>query len=813
MNLWRLFKKDPASALPPAGAAPSNGSVPVSEGQVHPLADAVKTAVQHHTAGRFSEAEAIYGQILAVDVNNFDALHLLGVLMNQMGHRARAVELISLAIAVDPSDPTAHYNLGIVYSAANRIEEAIGHYQKALAFKPDYLDARFNLGNVFQGLGRLDEALASYKMVMSLNPAFADAHNSAGIVHGARGQWNEAILSFQRALSIKPDFADAYSNLGKALIGQGRLEEALDCCRKALSLNPNLIDAHFNLGNALKEQGKLDEALASYQSALSLDPNFTDAHNNAGVVYSEKGRLEEAILSFQRALSNKSDSAATHYNLGHALSMQGNLAEALLCYRKALSLMPEYAEARWAHTMAQIPLVYEVDDDLQHFRSAFSRELAELANWFAADSKRMVNGFKAVGTHQPFYLAYQEENNRDFLSRYGDLCTRLMRAWQEGPGLAASAALNRPKIALGIVSANFCTHSVWNAIIKGLLLQLDRTRFELHLFSVGGVQDQETAFAKAQASHFEQGKKDLHEWAQVIRGSQLDVLIYPEIGMDMMTAKLASLRLAPIQAMTWGHPQTSGLPTIDYFLSAEDFEPANTLGEQSAQEHYAEQLVALPHLGCCYPPLPVTAVDPNLAGVDIHLDVPLLLCPGAPFKYLPQHDSILVEIARRLEQCQIIFVVGTRLEYLSAKLHHRLDQVFTQAGLDIGKYVVFIPWQQRPEFYGLMKQVDVFLDTIGFSGFNTAMQAVECGLPIVALDGRFMRGRLGSGILKRMGLAELVAQSEQDYINLAVKLARDADYRRHIRGRIEANRHVLFNDAAPIRGLEDFLVKVTGRKV
>ena len=813
MTLWRVFKKDRASALPLAGAAASNGAVPVSEGEDRPLADAIMTAVEHHTAGRFSEAEAIYGQVLAVDANNFDALHLLGALMNQMGQGARAVELISLAIAVDPSDPTAHFNLGIVYSAANRIEEAISHYQKALAIQPDYLDARFNLGNAFQGLGRLDEALACYKMVMSLNPAFADAHNSAGIVHGSRGQWNEAILSFQRALSIKPDFAAAYGNLGKALIGQGRLDEALDCCRKALSLNPNLIDAHFNLGNALKEQGKLDEALASYQSALSLNPDFADAHNNAGVVYSEKGRLEEAVLSFQRALSNKSDSATTHYNLGHALSMQGNLAEALLCYRKALSLMPEYAEARWAHTMAQIPLVYEADADAQHSRSEFSRELAELTSWFAADSNRMANGFKAVGTHQPFYLAYQEENNRDLLARYGDLCTRILRAWQEGPRLAAPVVLDRPKKTLGIVSANFCTHSVWNAIIKGLLLQLDRTRFELHLFSVGGVQDQETDFAKSQATHFEQGGKDLREWVQVIRGSQLDVLIYPEIGMDAMTTKLASLRLAPVQVMTWGHPQTSGLPTIDYFLSAEDFEPANAQGQQSAQEHYTEQLVALPHLGCCYPPLPVIAAKPNFAGVDIQLDSPLLLCPGAPFKYLPQHDWMLVEIARRLEQCQIIFVVGTRLEHLSAKLRERLDLVFTRAGLDFSKYVVFIPWQQRPEFYGLMKQADVFLDTIGFSGFNTAMQAIECGLPIVTLDGRFMRGRLGSGILKRMGLAELVAQSEPDYINLAVKLARDADYRRHIRGRIDANRHVLFNDAAPIRGLEDFLVNVTRRKV
>ncbi len=123
---------------------------------------------------------------------------------------------------------------------------------------------------------------------------------------------------------------------------------------------------------------------------------------------------------------------------------------------------------------------------------------------------------------------------------------------------------------------------------------------------------------------------------------------------------------------------------------------------------------------------------------------------------------------------------------------------------------MFIPWQQKPAFYELLRRADVFLDTIGFSGFNTALQAVECGLPIVTREGRFLRGRLASGILRRMGLPELVAQSEEAYVELAVRLARDAEYREHIRSRIVASRHVLFEDMAPIRALEDFLLTATG---
>jgi predicted O-linked N-acetylglucosamine transferase (SPINDLY family) len=148
---------------------------------------------------------------------------------------------------------------------------------------------------------------------------------------------------------------------------------------------------------------------------------------------------------------------------------------------------------------------------------------------------------------------------------------------------------------------------------------------------------------------------------------------------------------------------------------------------------------------------------------------------------------------------------------MSEKLRRRLEVAFTRSGLDFNEFVTFIPWQSRPKFYGWLKRADVFLDTIGFSGFNTAMQGVECAAPIVTKDGRFMRGRLASGVLKRMGVQELVAQSDEDYIALAVRLAKDTDYRSHIRDRIEKSRSVLFEDIAPIRALEDFISKVATR--
>src|SRR6185295_7722181 len=218
-------------------------------------------------------------------------------------------------------------------------------------------------------------------------------------------------------------------------------------------------------------------------------------------------------------------------------------------------------------------------------------------------------GFAAVGTVQPLLLAYQEADNRDLLHRHGKLCARLMDDWAGREGLRAASRGRRTAgpVRVGVVSSFFSSHSVWSAIVRGWFEQLDRERIALHAFYLRSSEDDETRFARSRAAHFESGARDLRPWVEAIVQQRLDVLIYPEVGMDEMTLKLASLRLAPAQVVAWGHPETTGLPTIDHYLSAADFEPAG------AQSHYSEHLVALPHLGCYYSAKAVAPAEPDLA--------------------------------------------------------------------------------------------------------------------------------------------------------------------------------------------------------
>lgn len=572
---------------------------------------------------------------------------------------------------------------------------------------------------------------------------------------------------------------------GIRLAQGGHIAAAAAHLRRAAELRPDFAEAHFNLGSACRDLGQLEAAAASYRRAAELKPDSADPWLALGATLRELGRHEEAVEALERALALAPALAEAHHELGNAHTALGNWRRALEHFGALLAAHPGHAPARWAAAMAQIPAIPESEAESAAQREAFAASLGDLAQ--RLPGRR--DAFAAVAVHQPFYLAYQEEDNRELLARYGRLSCGLMGAWQESAGLAAPRS--RPPaqpLRIGIVSAHVHEHSVWTALVRGWIAELDPARFELHLFSLGARGDAETRAAAARAEAFHAGPRPFPAWARLIHDSELDVLLYPEIGMDATTAKLAAMRLAPVQATSWGHPQTSGLPTMDYFLSAEDLEPPG------AQAHYTEKLVSLPHLGVYLAP----GAAPPAPAVEVEGEGPLLLCPGMPFKYAPRFDRVLVEIARGLGKCRLVFFAA-QAQALSRKLRARLER----AGLDFDRHARFLPWLAPAEFRGLMSRADLYLDTIGFSGFNTALQAVECGLPVVTREGRFMRGRLASGILRRMGLAELVAPGEDAYVELALRLARDSS---RFRQAIEEKRAVLYHDPAPVAALEEFLL-------
>jgi predicted O-linked N-acetylglucosamine transferase (SPINDLY family) len=247
------------------------------------ISEALAIAIQHYQAGRLQVAEQIYRQILALQPNQADAWHVLGVINAQTGNHQLAVECL----------------------------------RHALTVKPDWAEAMANLGNALRVQGKPGEAVPFLQRALQLEPDFVEAGNNLGIAWADQGRWDEAIACFRRVLELRPDYAEAHSNLGNALKQKEKIDEAIACYRRALELKPDLVNAHNNLGNALRDQGKLEEAVACYRRTLELKPDYAEAHHNLGLALKDQGKLDEAIACWRRVLELKPDNAAAHSSLVH----------------------------------------------------------------------------------------------------------------------------------------------------------------------------------------------------------------------------------------------------------------------------------------------------------------------------------------------------------------------------------------------------------------------------------------------------------------------------------------------------------------
>jgi predicted O-linked N-acetylglucosamine transferase (SPINDLY family) len=738
----------------------------------HPL---LSQGIALHEAGRLEEAAKVYLAILAECPRDFDATHLLGIAALQQGRFGVAQHFINAALAVNPQSAMAMGNLGTSYMRDGQLETALQWFELALKLEPTSQSALLNAGMALTNMGRYREAIPLLRSAHAQNPSSYAVCSLLGACLSKTGELGDALLMFEAACLADPDNAEGWENLAVAANALGEHQRARECADRAVTLKPDSSKAMHALGAAQYGQGRLAEAIESYRQGAAL----------------------------------ATPSAEMLFAYGNALLASGLNEEAIVQLQRAVTLDENNLNARWAIAMAHLKPVFKSESELLKSRHSFADAMDQVEKWYRT-SNGVTEPFNAVGVSQPFYLAYQPFNNRELLSRYGMLCASWMSALQAALGSMggpdAPPSRDR-KLRIGIAAAHMHEHSVWNAITRGWVHHFDRSKIDLYLFQLNPTSDQETIQARQLAAHFENQPTTFHGWVEAIRSKWLDVLIYPEIGMDPLTVRLASLRLARIQAASWGHPESTGLPTIDFYLSAAAFEP------QQAAQNYTEKLVTLPNLGVYVEQLAPKISKAGLSSLNLPDDEPLLLCPGAPFKYTPAFDDVWVQIAAGLKKRFLRSSSGGRLVFFRSRsdsmdrmLEARLRQAFEKGGVNFDAHVAIIPTLERSRFFGLMRRSAIMLDTLGFSGFNTALQAIECDLPVLAFEGEFMRGRLASGIMRQIGLPELVAVSKDEFVRTAVSLAGDAGTRKKLRNAIIARRPTLFQDLAPIRALEQHFV-------
>ncbi len=699
---------------------------------------------------------------------DINSLHQAFNSARRAGDLGKALDFIDQAIGMSPQDPR-------------------NHYMRALTL---------------EDLQRPDEAIASLQDALRLDPDYAEAWNNLGIVLHDQKRFKEAVVRFQHAVRCKPDYARAYNNLGTSLRSLGDLSGAQLQFEQAVRLDPGYTRAYFNLGANCLDLGQLGLAEDSFNRALGLKPDNVEACNNLGHVQRLLGKLDEAQASFTRAAQMKTGNNGAELNsLAKVLWEQGRTDQAIAAYRQAQTLSPYELKAALG-SMLLLPAVYHSQGEVLAVRERYSAGLQALHENIPAyiahnRPEKVLDDLRWSN----FYLAYQGLDDKllqvDYARFAADMLEKIAPQFMQP--LAKRPAAGR-RLRIGFVSS-FFRRSTVGMYFCSWITHMDRGRFETFVYHTRPEHDQVTRGIADASDHFQHlvGSNSLPpNVATRVLQDKLDILIYPELGMDTGSFLLAAMRLAPLQCAGWGHPVTSGHANIDYYFSSASMEPEN------AAAHYSERLLLLDGIGTHYgkPAIPAAKRRADFALPE---GKTLYLCPQSLFKIHPDNDALLARVLERDPDGVLVLFAG-RHPNVTNTLFHRLTHALRERGLDPQNRGVILPTVTHDDYLCINMLCDVMLDTLHWSGGNTSLDAIACSLPVVTLPGEFMRGRQSYGMLKLMGLDELIAKDQDDYVEIAVRLGTDRAWRKQVARHISANSDSIFGVETALRQMEQFYV-------
>ncbi|MGE5538023.1 MAG: tetratricopeptide repeat protein [Gemmatimonas sp.] len=730
------------------------------------MADAsLAEAFEHHRAGRLRDAERIYRAVLSGAPANAAALHHLALVEAAQGRLAEADELMSRSVALAPGNADWTFNLGRLAALRGELERARDLFQRVADGEPENVDALIALGSVLLQLRKPDEAK----------------------------RWLE------RAAALAPARPDLLTTRGLVAQDTGAPADAERLCREAIRRAPQWPDAHTNLGYVLRRQGRHADAEVACREALAVDPNHADALVNLGLVCQSLKRPDDAIETFGRALKVRPASIEARYGLGASLIAVGRLAEGRPVLEALCAEQPRNWNVRWANLIG-LPIVYRSDDEIAGELRRFSDELGRLERdveaHLATDAAEMAAAL-TLGT--AFHLHYAGGDVRDLQDRYGKLIGRIAAAAYPEH---AERALSRPptagrRLRVGFASSFLHHHSMMKT--HGCWISdLPRDRFEVIVFQLGGPSDWRTEQLKAGTTWIDCAALDQRALVARIAAERLDAMIWPDIGMDPQVQVPAALRLAPLQAVGIGHPVTTGFRTLDAFLSSDAMEGPD------GERHYTEPLVRLPNLSVSYPWPPDAVGD---APADMRRlrsqGRVVFLCAQSLFKLIPAQDDVFARILAGTPD-SVLVLISHSASAVTDVIRGRVAERLRARGVGEDR-VVFLPRLSQSDFLAANRAADIVLDSFGWSGFNSTMEALAMGAPVVTCPGATVRARHAYGVLRMAGLDDLVAATPDEYVALAVRLGRDPALRQEMAAAVSARRSRVFGDGTAVAAFAEWI--------
>ncbi|HVN83642.1 MAG TPA: TIGR03032 family protein [Candidatus Binatia bacterium] len=648
----------------------------------------------------------------------------------------------------------AEYQLGNGLAKAGHFAEAIAHYEAALQLDPVHVNALVNMGTAQHRLGDIEAASACYRRALAVDANSARANANLAAILRERGDLDSAITHLEAARRVEPGHAAALRELGALYWEAGRNREGRQCLEQLVKVEPSSARAHNDLGAMLLNQQNDAAALPYFEEARRLDPELAEAHLNVGIIWEHRGDVLRAREAFARALAIRDDP--------------------ILTLHRELLAPPVWSSAA------------EID--------AYRAHAASVVDLFAARPLRLVlRDVQASRAEAPFLWAYQGRDNLELKRNYA-------RLFESSFPLEPFARVRRDGVRhVGFVAT--ATHEgVFLRCMGGIVDRLDRRRWRVTVACPRAALDLMHRSLRNRDTQFVPLSPRFDQAITQLRTAEFDLIYFWEVGTDATNYFLPFCRLAPIQCTGWGWPETSAAPELDYHVTSESLAPVG------ADDFFSERLVRLPHLPafCVRPPALPRPDQPERFG--LRTGAHIYFCAQNLRKVHPDMDALLGGILRADPRGVAVFAGDA-----STLLAEHLEARWRQTLPDVAERMVIMPRLSPDDYMRLLASAHVALDTVHFSGANTAYDAFVAGTPVVTLPGRAPRSRYTAALQRSAGIEECVADTPEAYVEIAVRLASDVAARAALRARILAAVPEVFESTVATAELEEAFAHMAGQ--
>jgi predicted O-linked N-acetylglucosamine transferase (SPINDLY family) len=548
----------------------------------------------------------------------------------------------------------------------------------------------------------------------------------------AAGRLDEAEARYRALISRDPANADALQLLGLVHWQRGQNEIAEDFIRRAIAIKPDVPRFHNNLGLVLAAQRRAEEAASAYRASLAISPDYAAAHGNLAVALCALGNFTDAVTHAQRAKSLEPGSAeiAKQFRIIMNLASNdevkiGNVSGDSGNIQAAIVHYRRAVELNPENGAAHDNLVYALNFHPDYDAGQIA---AELKLWNAVHADPFLKGIRS------------HSNSRDPDRR----------------------------LKVGYVSPDFFAQAEC-FFVAPLLENHDRERFEIHCYSSVRKPDELTQHLREVVDVW-QDVLNLSDQAlsEKIRADGIDILVDLTMHMSFSRIRAFARKPAPVQVCWLAYPGSTGMAAMDYRLTDARMDPPNR------PAGYAEKSVYLPDCWCCYAPL---------AGVEItpRADGPIRF--GSLNHSRKLGDATLnlwAKLLSRIPDSSLLLLVR------SEDQRGHIRKLFIEAGIKSDR-IQFVGSMDRLDYLRLYNRIDIVLDPLPYNGITTSCDALWMGVPVVTLIGKTAAGRAGWSLLSAAGLGDLVADTPDRFIDIAVQLAaspsRLAEMRRNLRDR------------------------------